>query len=224
MRPLTETLPKPLIAVAGTPLLDRVVDNALAEGVNRFAVNAHYHADQIEAAIARLATTHPEAEFQLSDEHEELLDTGGGARKAARLLSADPYFVFNTDAFWPFGTDAPLKRMAEMAAARPEAIVLLCAEPGRSIGYYRQHDFFLGPNGVLSLDGGRPMVFAGVSLLPRHCLEAGPPGAFSVLERFHEAAAEERLLGVLLDAPWLHVGDPKALAAANRLLTGSAAG
>ncbi|HWV20703.1 MAG TPA: NTP transferase domain-containing protein, partial [Devosia sp.] len=102
MRPLTDSLPKPLLPVAGTPLIERVIGNARAEGAKRFIANAHYRADQVLAHFGGL--------IKVSRE-DELLGTGGGVKRALPMLHSDPFFVMNTDAFWPEGSDQPLKRM-----------------------------------------------------------------------------------------------------------------
>ncbi len=109
LRPLTETLPKPLVPVAGMPLIERIMANARAEGAKRFVANAHYRADQLIAHFGGL--------LKVSRE-ETLLDTGGGVRQALPMLATDPFFVMNTDAFWPLGSDRPLARMLARHAGR----------------------------------------------------------------------------------------------------------
>src|SRR5215217_8473736 len=104
MLPITETLPKPLIPVAGVPLIERVMDNAKAEGAKRFIANAHYRADQILAHFGGL--------LKVSRE-DDLLGTGGGIKRALPMLHSDPILVMNTDAFWSAGSDAPLTRMLQ---------------------------------------------------------------------------------------------------------------
>ena len=79
MRPLTATTPKPLVRVAGKPLIDRALDRLEEAGVARAVVNVHYLADAIEAHVG--ARKAPAVTF--SDEREQLLETGGGMVKAA---------------------------------------------------------------------------------------------------------------------------------------------
>src|SRR3954467_14700135 len=78
MRPLTETMPKPLVPVAGRPLLDHVLDRLADAGVSEAVVNVHYLPDQIIEHTAR--RTHPRV--VISDERDEVLGTGGGVVKA----------------------------------------------------------------------------------------------------------------------------------------------
>src|SRR5215217_4338989 len=119
MLPITETMPKPLVPVAGVPLIERIMGNARAEGAKRFVANAHYHADQILAHFGGL--------LKVSRE-DELLGTGGGVKRALPMLYSDPILVMNTDAFWPAGSDAPLARMIAKFTGDAE-MVLLCVHP-----------------------------------------------------------------------------------------------
>ncbi|WP_338721599.1 nucleotidyltransferase family protein [Devosia sp. XK-2] len=209
LRPITDTLPKPLVPVAGTPLIERVMANARAEGARRFVANAHYRADQVLAHFGGLLKVNRE---------EALLDTGGGVKAALPMLHSDPFLVMNTDAFWPEGSDAPLARM--QARYEDEAdIVLLCAQPARASGFARSHDFCLDPMGTVTRDYGAPVIYAGVALMGRGLFADTPDGAFSLNLLFEAALERESLKGVVLDAPWYHVGDAEGLAAAERALT-----
>ena len=83
MRPLTATRPKPLVEVAGRTLLDRALDRVEAAGVITAVVNAHYFADQIDAAVAARTADRPDGlKIRVSDERAQLLETGGGVVKA----------------------------------------------------------------------------------------------------------------------------------------------
>lgn len=209
LRPITDTLPKPLVPVAGMPLIERVMANARAEGARRFVANAHYRADQVLAHFGGLLKVNRE---------EALLDTGGGVKAALPMLHSDPFLVMNTDAFWPEGSDAPLARM--QARYEDEAdIVLLCAQPARANGFARSHDFCLDPMGTITRDYGAPVIYAGVALMGRGLFADTPDGAFSLNLLFEAALERESLKGVVLDAPWYHVGDAEGLAAAERALT-----
>jgi MurNAc alpha-1-phosphate uridylyltransferase len=208
LRPITETVPKPLVPVAGMPLIERIMANARAEGATRFVANAHYRADQVLAHFGGLLKVNREA---------ELLGTGGGVKAALPMLHSDPFFVMNTDAFWPAGSDAPLGRMQTRHAGSDD-IVLLCVQPHRATGFGRSHDFCLDPKGLITLDYGAPVIYAGVALMGKGLFADTPDGAFSLNRLFEAALERESLKGVVLDAPWFHVGDPEALAAAERAL------
>ncbi len=218
LRPLTLSRPKPLVPVAGVPLIERVIAGFAAEGVTRFAVNAHYLADQMETAVAALPTHFPGADFFVSRENGNLLDTGGGAKKALSLVESDPVLVANTDAFWQAGKDVPLRHMTARHDEKPDGIVLLCADPARALGFRRSHDFYLDPSGTITPDRGRPVIYAGVALLQRTWFSGTPEGPFSLNRIFEKALAGNRLYGVLLETDWYHIGDPDALAEAESLI------
>lgn len=208
LRPLTDSLPKPLVPVAGRPLIERVMDDARAEGATRFLANAHYRADQLLAHFGGLLKVNREA---------TLLGTGGGVKAALPMLHSDPFFVMNTDAFWPPGADRPLARM-RAAHGGERDITLLCIQPHRAAGFARSHDFCLAPDGKVTRDYGAPVIYGGVALLGRSLFEDTPDGAFSLNLLIDAALEDERLKGVVLDALWFHVGDAAGLAAAEKAL------
>ena len=208
LRPITETLPKPLVPVGGVPLIERIMGNAKAEGAKRFVANAHYRADQILAHFGGL--------LKVSRE-EQLLGTGGGVKHALPMLYSDPILVMNTDAFWPAGSDKPLGRMIEKYTGDAET-VLLCVHPRDATGFARSHDFCLSPQGLITRDYGAPVIYGGVALLSKALFDNTPDGPFSLNDLIESCLERETLLGVALDAPWFHVGDPEALAEAEKRL------
>ena len=212
MRPLTFDRPKALISLAGKPLIDYAIDAALAEGCTRFVVNAHHKGEMIAAHIGSLKNGLPDIDFAISDESEKLLDTGGGLRKALPLLGSDPVFALNTDTFWLPRQDRPLGRMAKAYDKGDADIVLLCVSPDRASGFRKGADYLMAGDGALSKSEGRPVVYAGAALVCRDLAETGPNVPFSLYRHFETAREAGRLKGVLIEAPWFHVGDPQALA------------
>jgi MurNAc alpha-1-phosphate uridylyltransferase len=217
LRPLTDDTPKPLVKVGGVALIDRVIAEATAEGFSHFVVNAYHHAGQLRAHIETLQAAAPDLRFRLSEEAFPL-ETGGGVKHALPLLDTDPLLVMNTDAFWPHGADGPLLRMLDRFEAGQGEIVLLCAQPRRALGFARSHDFCLDPRGFVTRDSGQPIIYAGVALVARHLIEVAPNGTFSLYSLFEAALERQAMRGVVLDAPWIHVGDAKGLAAAETFL------
>lgn len=209
LRPITLTMPKPLVPVAGVPLIERVMANARAEGAKRFVANAHYLSEHLLAHFA--------GGLKISRE-ETLLGTGGGVKYALPMLHADPFFVMNTDAFWPAGSDTPLVRMIDKFATGNAEIVLLCVHPRRATGFGRSHDFCLDPFGRVTRDYGAPVIYGGVALVAKAVFADTSDGAFSFYPLIEKALERETLLGVALDAPWHHVGDLAGLTAAEAAL------
>jgi len=222
MRPLTETTPKPLIAVGGKPLIEHVLDRLAEAGVETAIVNVHYLADQIEARLA--GRQRPRVVF--SDERAQLLDTGGGVVKALPLLGDKPFFHLNSDSIWIDGVRPNLVRLAErFDPAAMDALLLLAPGTG-SIGYAGRGDYFMQPDGTLSRRAERdvaPFVYAGAAILSPALFEAAPAGAFSLIRLFNRAEDEGRLYGLRLDGVWMHVGTPDAIKLAEDAILASAA-
>jgi N-acetyl-alpha-D-muramate 1-phosphate uridylyltransferase len=222
MRPLTETMPKPLVTVGGKALIDHVLDRLAATGVDTAIVNVHYLADEIERHLA--ARRAPK--IVISDERGELLDTGGGVVKALPGLGGAPFFHINSDTIWIDGVKSNLVRLAQsFVAARMDALLLLAAT-STSVGYTGRGDFAMAPDGRLSRRLERevaPFVFAGVAILSPALFADAPSGPFSLNLLFDRAIEAGRLYGLRLEGVWMHVGTPEAIKAAEAAILASAA-
>ncbi len=221
MRPLTERMPKPLIPVAGKPLLDHVLDRLAAAGVERAVVNVHYLADQIERHLA--GRTSPR--IIISDERGQLLDTGGGVVKALPALGTEPFLHVNSDTLWIDGVKPNLLRLAEaFDPSRMDALLLL-APVADSIGYAGRGDFTMAADARLTRRAERevaPFVYAGAAILRPQLFEGAPTGAFSLTRLFDRAVEAGRLHGLRLEGVWMHVGTPDAIAQAEAAISASA--
>ena len=221
MRPLTDRVPKPMIPVAGRPLIDHVLDRLAAVGVERAVVNVHYLADQIERHVA--ARIRPK--ITISDERGKLLDTGGGVAKALPTLGREPFFHLNSDTIWIDGPAPNLRRLAEAFDPATMDALLLLAPIAGSIGYSGQGDFSMTADGRLR---GRPegevapYVYAGAALLAPALFIGVPSGSFSLTRLFDRAAAAGRLHGLQLEGKWMHVGTPEAIAQAEAAMAAHA--
>jgi len=211
MRPLTFDRPKALIEVAGKPLIDHVIDCALAEGARKFVVNIHHKPDLMAAHIARLASALPDLTFETSYEKDRLLDTGGGLKHALPLLGSDPVLVMNTDSFWLPGSDNPIARLVAEYAKDDADCVLLCVEPDKATGFNKGADFLIDGEGNLGQTVGRPVVYAGTAVFSRELASLGPDVPFSLARSFGVARDRGRIKGIMIQTPWYHVGDPAAI-------------
>jgi MurNAc alpha-1-phosphate uridylyltransferase len=217
MRPLTLRIPKPLVPLAGRPLLDHVLDRLAEAGVQTAIVNVHYLPEQLEAHLAARAGRQPA--ISISDERGVLLDTGGGAKRALPLLGPGPFFIHNADSVWSETVPA-LPQMLRLWDPEAMDCLLLLAPIAESIGYRARGDFALGADGRLRRRGPDetvPFAFAGVSLCDRRLFEAAPEGRFSLNLLWDRALAHGRLFGLRLEGRWMHVGTPEALAEAETL-------
>jgi MurNAc alpha-1-phosphate uridylyltransferase len=222
MRPLTERMPKPLVPVAGRPLLDHVLDRLAAVGVARAVVNVHYLADMIE----RHLKSRKAPEIVISDERAALLNTGGGVVKALAKIGDSPFLHINSDTIWIDGAKPNLERLAEAFDPAAMDALLLLAPVSTSIGYDGGGDFNLAPDGRLTWRAERkiaPFVYAGVAILRPELFKDAPAGAFALTKLFDRAATQGRLHGLRLEGIWMHVGTPDAIAQAETAIRTSVA-
>ena len=222
MRPLTDHMPKPLVPVAGRPLIDHVLDRLAAAGIERAVVNVHYLADQIERHLK--SRTAPA--IVISDERDKLLDTGGGVVKALGAIGNEPFVHVNSDTIWIDGVKPNLERLAEAFDPATTDALLLLAPVSTSIGYPGRGDFTMTPDGRLTKRGERdtvPFVYAGAAILRPELFKDAPDGAFSLTTLFQRAEAAGRLHGLRLEGVWMHVGTPEAIKDAEAAITASAA-
>ena len=215
MRPLTDHLPKALVRVNGKALIDHILDRLADAGVETAVVNVHHFADQVEAHLA--SRSHPKV--VIVDERAALLDSGGGIKNALPLLGIDPFFVANIDSLWDGGTLEPLEQMkAAWDPTRMDLLVLLVPK-GQGIGFEGPRGFFMDADGRIkhSADDANPAPLAniGFQIMKPELLANEPEGAFSILPIWWRLQAKGRIFGVVMDAFWMHVGDPAAHEAAE---------
>jgi N-acetyl-alpha-D-muramate 1-phosphate uridylyltransferase len=222
MRPLTDRMPKPLVPVAGRPLLDHVLDKLGDVGVTEAIVNVHYLPDQIIEHVAG----RDRPRVTISDERNLMLGTGGGVVKALPLLGKAPFFHLNADTLWIDGVRPNLTRLAEAFDPARMDILLLMAPTASSIGYDGNGDYAMLPDGALRKRREHqvvPFVFAGVAIMSPAAFAGATEGEFSLTKTFDAANEHERLFGLRLDGTWMHVGTPDAIGAADEAFLESVA-
>lgn len=220
MRPLTEKVPKPLITVAGKTLLDHAIDAADRAGLTNCVVNVHYLADQIEDHLSKRSKPC----MTVSDEREELLDSGGGVAKGLPLLSGNAFVVMNADSFWIEGARENLPEMIAQFDPERMDMLLLLAPTTSAVGFAGRGDFFMSAEGHLARRGEAetaPFVYAGAIVMRREIIERVTERKFSLNRLFDEAIESGRLYGLRLDGIWLHVGTPEAIAEAETAIATS---
>jgi len=219
MRPLSDALPKPLLPVAGRALLDRALDRLAEAGVAEAVVNTHWKGEAIAAHLA--ARTGP-PRLTLSPE-TELLETGGGVRRALPLLGTEPFFVVNGDAFWLDGPTPALARLAAIFDAEAMDALLLLYPTARVGAEAGRGDFRMDPLGRLHRRAERdvvPYLYAGVQLVAPTLLASEPEERFSFNRVWDKALAAGRLFGLRHDGLWFHLSTPADIAATEAELAG----
>ncbi len=217
LRPRTDTTPKPLVEVAGKALIDYSFDMLRAGGIQEVVVNKHHLAEQIEAHVQHVK----DLEIVLSDETDQLLETGGGVAKALPLLGENPFFVLNSDVIVLDAGANSLRRLQEMWDPAHMDALLLLHPVTTAVGYEGQGDFFLEESGRLTrrlMGQPAPFMFTGIQLLHPRLLEGCPSGPFSLNVIYDKALAQGRLFGLRHNGKWLHVGTEEALEAASNII------
>lgn len=222
MRPLTDNVPKPMVAVAGKPLIDHVLDRLTSAGVEHAVVNVHYLADLLEKHLKQ----RQQPEIVISDERDAVLGTGGGVVRALPKLGAAPFFHMNSDTIWIEGAQPNLQRLAEAYDPAAMDALLLLAPAAGSIGYDGRGDYTMAPDGRLirrTEQEVTPFVFAGAAILSPALFQHAPQGNFSLTDLFDRAQERGRLHGLRMEGLWMHVGTPDAVGAAEAAIKASTA-
>jgi len=219
MRPLTASRPKPLVQVAGQPLIDHCLDHLRAAGVAKAVVNVHYLAGALEAHLKNRVDG---IETIISDERKQLLETGGGLVKALPLIDADPFLSVNSDNLW---IDGPVDTLRLLASnwddARMDAL-LLVVPLARAHCHNGRGDFHMDAAGALRRrkpSGVAPFVYTGIQILSKR-LFAGdmPSGPFSTNILWDRAMEAGRCFGTVHQGLWFDIGRPESIAAAEAIL------
>jgi MurNAc alpha-1-phosphate uridylyltransferase len=216
MRPLSDTVPKPLVEIAGRTLLDHAIDRLALAGVERVVVNVHYKAEMLIDRLA--ARDHPRIEIS---REAALLETGGGVANALPLLG-EWFFVVNGDVFWLDGKEPALARLAAAFEPADMDAVLLLQRTVTAVGYDGLGDFFLDPLGTPRRRSEReiaPFIFAGVQLLHRRVFDAVAERRFSLNRVYDRAETSGRLRAIVHDGEWYHIGTPEGLATTRARLS-----
>jgi MurNAc alpha-1-phosphate uridylyltransferase len=209
MRPLTASQPKPLVRVAGKPLIDHALDRLAEAGIAKAIVNVHYLADALEAHLKDRAAP----SVSISDERDALLETGGGMVKALPSLP-DPFFCLNADNIW---LDGPRNAFHDLSAVwddeRMDALLLVVSHASAA-NFTGPGDFHMDASGLLRRrETGRiaPFIYTGIQLVSHRLLREAPEGKFSTNILWNRAMEEGRLYGTSFTGAWFEVGTPEAI-------------
>jgi len=219
LRPLTNDRPKALVEFKGKTLLEHTIDKLKAAGVDALVVNVHHYADKV---IDFLQAKDFGLDIAISDERDQLLDTGGGLRKAAPLLGNEPFFIHNVDII----SDIDLKALmaAHMASG---AMATLATRPTEAERYFMKNDENIlcgwGNHRTGEEIVSRPaevlhkLAFTGIHVVSTALLKyIAPEGPVSIIDAYLAAAKKEKILCFSCENNrWMDVGTPEALAEAR---------
>ena len=205
LRPLTDHTPKPLLPIAGAPLIEHQVRWLAVAGIRDIVINLHHLGDAIATALG----DGNQLGVRIAYSREEtLLETGGGILRALPLLGSDPFVILNGDVW----TDYPFAHLLQQPLGDDLAHLVLTATPAhRSDG-----DFgLLGDRVTRRAD--RPYTYCGISLLSPALFDDAPQRPFSLRELLFDAIAEGRIRGERWTGRWIDIGTPDQLAAVRRI-------
>jgi N-acetyl-alpha-D-muramate 1-phosphate uridylyltransferase len=212
MRPLTDDRPKALVEVDGRTLVDHMLDRLALAGMGTAVVNTFHFADRLVAHLEARRARAPELIIVREDHLPEPLETEGGLVNALHHFPNAPIFTCNADAIWL--DDTALPRLASAYDPTKMDGLLLLARMEDSLGFHGKGDFFMDEAGRLSRRGdanSAPYAFAGVQMTDTGLFKGRTPVKRSMnKDWFEDWAPKGRLFGLVLDGPWLHVGDPQA--------------
>lgn len=213
MRPITDTMPKPLVKIAGKTLLDWSLDSLAAAGVTKAVVNVHYFPQQIIDHVADRKTPR----IVISDESTGLLDSAGGIVRALPEIGDDPFFVVNADTFWIDQGEPNLRRLALEWDEASMDILLMLSHLHTATGHSGGTDFLVAPGGALRRAAGDPsgLIYAGAAIVHPRIFAGATAGPSSLNRYFDEAIATGRLFGMPMQGQWITVGTPDAIAPAE---------
>jgi MurNAc alpha-1-phosphate uridylyltransferase len=206
MGALTQNRPKPMIKVAGMPLIDHALQFTETADVGPKVVNLHYLPQALKTHLAN-------QDIVFSDESHALLETGGGLRKALPFLGQSPVITMNTDAVWK-GPN-PIEVAQNAWDPKMEALLLVVKKQDVS-GHLGAGDFAIDPTG--RLQRAPDMVYTGVQIIRTDVLSEIEEVAFSMNLAWDIIQKRGGLYGTVYDGQWCDVGQPSSIPLAEAML------
>ena len=200
LRPITDTLPKPLVQVAGKPLIVYHLEALARAGIRDVVFNLSWLGEKIRSALGD-GGAHG-VRIAYSEEGPVPLETGGGIHRALPLLGPDPFLVVNSDVW----TDVDFSRFPTLEAGA-DARLLLAPNPP----HHARGDFGLAGDFVVERDTDR-FTYTGIGVYRPEFFAGCAPGRFPLLPLLRRAIAARRLRGVVYRGEWLDIGSPDRLA------------
>ncbi len=203
---LTADQPKPLVKVAGKAMIDHALDLTNGQSIGPKVVNIHYKGQMLRDHFAG-------TDIQFSDESDEILETGGGLRKALSMLGGSPVITLNTDAIW----HGPNPIAALLDAWHPDMEALLMTIPtAQAHGHKSTGDYLIDEKGELTRGAGE--IYTGLQMLRTDDLVNIPDTAFSLRSLWDRIAARGDMNRVSYTGQWCDVGRPESIGIAEKMI------
>ena len=223
LHPLTDTLPKALVEVQGLPLIKIAIDNLVRQGATRIVINIHHFADQL---LNYLQDNHWDADILISDEHDLLLDTGGGLKKAAPLFfPREPILIHNVDILSHINFAKVIKQhtdsmnLATLVASQRDTSRQLLFDSQQLLAGWQNLTTGETKWVHMPLATYSKMAFSGIAVVQPQLLELLPPAdhPYPIIPAYLDIARNHRI-SYFEHTPedWLDVGKPETLQSAQK--------
>ena len=204
MQPLTLKKPKPLLEIRGKTLLERAIELLINHGVEELSINIHHLGDQIEKYISKLKFR---ANIKISNEKQQLLDTGGGVKKGAQRFKDNPFFVINPDTLWTEKYSEEIQTL-EKTYFKEKTPCLLLVNKELSIDKSFKGDFNL-KNKIITKDEKNQYIFTGLQIISRDNLDFISKKVFSINEVWNNLIDKKNLYGIESNQKFYHLNSIK---------------
>lgn len=214
--PLTERMPKPLVPVAGRPMIKYALDKLVAYGIEEVVVNVSHHKEQLMDYLSAFKSLR----FKISEEAEPL-ETGGGLKRALPLLGGEPIFTVNSDIIWLDENESALERLTQFWDDAKMDFLLLAQSKAKAVGHDKGEDhlFIKRENTIGWNEGDAPYIIAGIGIFHPRVLRNAPDGKFSVKILWHEAMKQNRLFCLPHHGQWFQTGTIADIAKAEKQIS-----
>ena len=203
LKPLTDRVPKPLVPVAGKPMIQYALDRLQACGIEEVIINVSHLKEQLTAWLAGCKNL----TVRLSEEAEPL-ETGGGLKQALPLLGNEPAFAINSDIIWMDEGESALDRLARHWDDAKMDFLLLVQPKARAVGHDQGEDHvFIKPGNTIDWnEPDAPYIIAGIGIFHPRVLRDVPDRKFSVKILWRQALAKNRLFCLPHHGRWFQTG------------------
>ncbi len=204
MQPLTLKKPKPLLEIKGKTLLERAIELLINHGVEELSINIHHLGDQIEKYISKQKF---KANIKISNEEQQLLDTGGGVKKGTQGFKNNPFFVINPDTLWTEKYSEEIRTL-EKIYFKEKTPCLLLVNKELSIDKSFKGDFNL-KNKIITKDEKNQYIFTGLQIISRDNLDFISKKVFSMNEVWNNLIYKKNLYGIESNQKFYHLNSIK---------------
>jgi MurNAc alpha-1-phosphate uridylyltransferase len=215
LKPLTDRMPKPLVPVAGKPMIKYALDKLRAYGIKEVIINVSHLKEQLTAYLSAFNGL----TIKISEEADPL-ETGGGLKKALPLLGNEPVFTINSDIIWTDEQESALDRLTRYWDDTKMDFLLLTQSKAKAIGHDKGEDhLFIKPGNTFDWNEREaPYIIAGLGIMHPRILLNAPAGKFTVKILWHQALAQNRLACLPHHGQWFQTGTLEDIKTAEKYL------